>query len=1039
MNKQILLSMVFVLIAALGFAQQKTISGVIKAASDNSTLLGASVIIKGTNTGVSSNIDGEYSIKAEVGDVLVFSYVGYLKQEITVALATTIDVSLVADAESLAEVIVVAYGTTTKEAFTGSVNVITEKELEKRSVTSAIAAIEGNATGVQFVSNGSPGGSPSIVIRGVGTLNGSTDPLIILDGSQYAGALNSINQEDIASFTVLKDAASTALYGNRAANGVIIITTKKGNKGGIKTSFSSQIGQVTNGLPLYDQVNPGQYYEAMWQALRNSPAAGGSAQFATDNIYNQLGYNPFNVANNEIVGIDGRINPNAQVIYNSLDWFDVLQQTGVRQNYNMNVSGGGENHTVFFSASYLDEESYVITSGFDRFTARLNAEFQATKSLKFGGNINTALSNTTGPLDSAGAASIVNPFSFAQGVGSIYPVFVNDLQGNIVRDAAGNPIYDNGEGFPDFNIGNRPRNQGRHALQELVLNKEFNQNNTYGIRLFGEWEIIDNLKLRATYSRDINELFSSRYENNLIGDAQPTGRLRQERGRRDVTNFNQVLTYAKSFGDHNLDLTAGHESYEQIFSSFNGLSTVQTATGIFEFDNFSNIVTLAGATFDRALDSYFFRANYNYQNKYYLSASARRDGSSVFTNSKWGTFYSVGGSWRIDQEKFMDNVSSVNALKLRSSWGQVGNDNLGDSYLSQARFQLTSNAATPAILFSALGNVDLEWETTTQFDVAVEFGLFDNFLEGSIEYYNKATSDLLFELPIAPSNGINITPTNIGDIENRGLELALTAHFFKKQDFNWDLTLQASTFKNEITSIPDPFINGTKRWAEGRSRFDWYLLRTAGVDPANGDQLFYLYTLDDNGESIPTLNPDGSQATTNDWRETERAYTGDSSLPDLLGSVSNTFTYKNFDLSVLITYGIGGKILDGAYSGLMHSGTYGSSFHPDILRAWQQPGDITDVPRLENGNVNLVRGNSDRFLTDASFWALRNVNLGYNFDGSVINTLGIDKLRVYATGENLFIKSERTGLNPQYNLAGTTSANDFAPNRILSLGLNLSF
>lgn len=1039
MNKQILLSLVFVLITAFGFAQQSTISGVIKAASDNSTLLGASVIIKGTNTGVSSNFDGEYSIKADVGDVLVFSYVGYLKKEITVSLTTTINVNLVADSQSLEEVIVVAYGTTTKEAFTGSVNVITEKELEKRSVTSAIAAIEGNATGVQFVSNGSPGGSPSIVIRGVGTLNGSTDPLIILDGSQYPGNLNSINQEDIASFTVLKDAASTALYGNRAANGVIIITTKRGNKAGIKTNFSSQTGQVTNGLPLYDQVNPGQYYETMWQALRNSPAAGGSAQFATNNIYGQLGYNPFNVANNEIVGIDGRLNPNAQVIYNSLDWFDVLQQTGIRQNYNMNVSGGGENHTVFFSTSYLDEESYVITSGFDRFTARLNAEFQATKRLKFGGIINTALTNTSGPLDSAGAGSIVNPFSFAQGIGSIYPVFVNDLQGNIVRDAAGNPIYDNGEGFPAFNIGNRPRNQGRHALQELVLNKESNQNNTYGIRLFGEWEIIDNLKLRATYARDINELSSSRYENNLIGDAQPTGRLRQERGRRDVTNFNQVLTYTKNFGDHNLDLTAGHESYEQVFSSFNGLSTVQTATGIFEFDNFSNIVTLAGATFDRALDSYFFRANYNFQNKYYLSASARRDGSSVFTNSKWGSFYSVGGAWRIDQEKFMDNVSSVNALKLRSSWGQVGNDNLGDSYLSQARFQLTSNAATPAILFSALGNVDLEWETTTQFDVAVEFGLFDNLLEGSIECYNKATSDLLFELPIAPSNGINITPTNIGDIENRGLEVALTAHFFKKQDFNWDLTLQASTFKNEITSIPDPFINGTKRWAVGRSRFDWYLLRTAGVDPANGDQLFYLYTLDDNNESIPTLNADGTQATTNDWRETERAYTGDSSLPDLLGSVSNSFSYKGFDLNILITYGIGGKILDGAYSGLMHSGTYGSAFHPDILRAWSQPGDITDVPRLENGNPNLVRGNSDRFLTDASFWALRNVNFGYNFNGSLTNPLGIDKLRVYVTGENLFIKSERTGLNPQYNLAGTTSANDFAPNRILSLGLNLSF
>lgn len=1039
MNKQILLSIFFVLVTALGFAQQTTIKGVVKSASDNSTLLGASVVIKGTNTGVSTNIDGEYSIRASEGDVLVFSYVGFVQKEVTVALSQTIDVSLVADSESLDEVIVVAYGTSTKESFTGSADVIDSKIIERRTVTSALSAIEGNATGIQFTGGAGPGASPNIVIRGVGTLNGSSDPLIIVDGAEYGAPFSTLNQEDLDSITVLKDAASTSIYGSRAANGVIIVTTKKGNKKGIKASFSTQTGLVSNAVGLYDQVTPGQYYESMWEALRNSPAGGGNPQFATNNIYNQLGYNPFNVPNTEIVGVDGRLNPNAEVIYDSLNWFDVLQQTGVRSNYNLNVSGGGSDHTVFFSASYLEDESYVITSGFERLTARLNGEFNVNKKLKFGGNANISLTESTGP-SSAGTGSIVNPFSFAQNIGSIYPVFVNDLNGNIVRDDAGNPVYDNGEGFPAFNIGNRPTNQGRHALQELVLNNEGDQDNTYSIRLFGEYKLLEDLKLSLTYGKDIRDTFESEYENPVIGDAQPDGRLSQTRGRNEFTTFSQILNYNKKFGYHNIDVTAGHESVERIFSNLSGLATVQTATGIFEFANFSNIVNLDGATFDNALEGYFARLNYNFQDKYYLSGSARRDGSSRFSrDARWGNFFSLGGSWRVDQEKFMDNVKYVDALKLRSSWGQLGNDQIGGSYPSQALFQLTSNAALPAILISSFGNQDLQWETQVMYDVAAEFTLFNNFLDGSIEYYNKTSDGLLYDLPIALSNGLNEIPVNLGVIQNRGWELGLTAHLFNKKDFSWDLRLTGTTIVNEILEIENPVINGSKRWAEGRSRYDFFLLRTAGVDPANGDQLFFVYEQNNDGENVPVLNPDGSHATTNDWQDTLPAYTGDSSLPDFLGSVSNSFRYKGFTLDVLVTYGIGGKILDNGYSGLMHSGIYGRALHPDILNAWRQPGDITDVPRLENGNVNLVRTQSDRFLTDASFWSLKNVNLGYNLKSKAVEDLGIDNLRIYAVGENLIIKSRRQGLDPQFNIAGTPSSNDFALGRVISVGLNMSF
>ncbi|MBT8284699.1 MAG: SusC/RagA family TonB-linked outer membrane protein [Flavobacteriaceae bacterium] len=1034
-----ILASLFMLTSQLGFSQEKMISGTI---TDETgvPLPGVSIIIVGTTSGTQSDFDGNYSINAAVGQTLRFSYIGQRTTERTVGSSSTINVQMELDTQTLDEVIVTAYGTSTKEAFTGSAAVVGAEDLAIRNVTSPIAAIEGRATGIQFTSpSGQPGSSPGIVIRGVGTLNGDSDPLFIVDGVQYEGALNTINQEDIASFTILKDAASTSLYGSRAANGVVIITTKTGTRGDIQVNASMQYGLTSQAIPFYDELSPEQYYETMWEALKNSSAGAGDPAYASANIYQSLGYNPFNVPNDQIVGINGQINPAAQVIYRSLDWYDVLTKTGVRQNYNVNVSGGGEDHRVFFSASYLDEEGYVVTSEFDRLTTRVNAEFNVSDRITIGGSANVTISNAAGP-SSAGTGSIVNPFGFAKNIGSVYPVYVNDLQGNIVLDPLGNPLFDNGEGFSEYNIGSRPVSQGRHALQELLLNDERDRDNTYGFRMFGEWEILDGLKLRLNYGRDINEGLEQEYENAIIGDAQPDGRFSDDRFRRQVENFNQILTYTNSFGNHNIDITAGHESFDRTFNSINGLKTVQTASGIFVNDNFSNIVRLGGNTTRKAIEGYFLRTNYNFDNKYYLSASVRRDGSSVFSSeSRWGTFYSVGASWRIDQEGFMDDVGFVNALKIRGSYGEVGNDDLLDFFLSQPRFSITSNAANPAIINTDLGNAALQWETIENFDVALEFSLFNNLFDGSVEYYKRNSSDLLYNLPIPISNGLNTVPTNIGDMYNSGWEVALTTNLVNSNDVRWNVTLQGSTFKNEITSLPDPFINGSKRWAEGRSRFDFYLLRTAGVDPSNGDQLFFVYELDDDGESVPVLDANGDIETTNDWQATERAYTGDSTIPDLLGSVANSLSYKGFTLDFLVTFGIGGSFLDNGYSAMMHSGDFGRSYHPDILNAWRQPGDITDVPRLEAGNANLVRTQSDRFLTDASFWSLKNVNFGYNFNSQITDALGLSALRVAISGENLYLKSKRDGLDPQYNLAGTPAGNDFNPARIISLGLNVSF
>lgn len=1020
---------------------QNTVTGTVTD-DEGESLIGVSILVQGTTTGTVTDLDGAYNISVPAGsNVLIFSYTGFATQNVAINNRSTVDVALEPAAELLGEVIVTAYGVTTKEAFSGSADVIGSADLALRNVTSPIAALEGKATGVQFTSaSGGPGSSPGIVIRGVGTLNGDTDPLFIVDGVQYEGALTTINQEDIESLTVLKDASSTSLYGSRAANGVVLITTKRGSKKGTVMSASVQHGWVSRAVPQYEEVTPGQYYETMWEALKNSSAGGGDGAFASANIFTSLGYNPFDVANDQIVGTDGRLNPSANLIYQSLDWYDVLEQSSTRTNYNVNVSSGGESHRVFFSTSYLEEGGYVQSSEYDRLTSRVNADFDANNWLTVGGSANVTLSNSAGP-SSAGTGSIVNPFSFAKNIGSIYPVYVNDRDGNIVLDPAGNPVFDSGEGFPEFGIGSRPINQGRHALQELLLNDERNRDNTYGFRFYSDFKLFKGLNFTLNYGRDLNEGLEKQYENNIIGDAQPTGRYGETRFRRQVENFNQILNYNTTIGGvNNLEITLGHENFDRTFTSNNGLAVDQTAEGIFEFANFATPVSLGGSTTTKRIEGYFARANYNYDSKYYLSLSARRDGSSVFSrDSRWGTFYSVGASWRISNERFMENVSFVDRLKLRASYGEVGNDDLLDFFLSQPRYSLTSNAGNPAIVFSEIGNDILQWETIESFDVALEFTLFNNFLDGSIEYYKRNSSDLLYDLPIALSNGANSFPANIGDMYNSGLEFGLTANMITTPEFRWSLSATASTFKNEITSLPDPFINGSKRWAVGQSRFDFYLLHTAGVDPQTGDQLFFDYDFDDNGEAVPVLDADGNHATTNDWQETERVYTGASSIPDLLGSVSTSLFYKGFSLNILTNFGIGGEILDNGYSAMMHSGIYGRSFHPDILNAWRQPGDITDVPRLENGNVDLVQTQSTRFLTDASFFSLRNINFGYTFNDNITENIGLSSLRLSVTGENLYLNTKRTGLDPQYNLGGTPAGNDFNPARIISFGLNANF
>ncbi|MFP4046715.1 MAG: SusC/RagA family TonB-linked outer membrane protein [Bacteroidales bacterium] len=1052
--KKLTFLLTFLLFVSFQAAAQMQITGVVTSEDTGEPIPGVSVVVKGqSDVGTSTDIEGKYQLEVSSdAETLVFSFVGMETKEVDIEGREEIDVTLTESVSELEEVLVVAYGTATKESFTGSAGQIGEGDLSNRKITSPIGAIEGNTSGVQVMSaSGQPGSSPSVVIRGVGTLTGSSSPLYVVDGVQYEGSLANLNTEDIESMTVLKDAASTSLYGSRAANGVVMITTKSGKESkGIKVNASVERGAVSPAIPFYDKASPGEYYELMGEAYKNALVSDGmtdeeaSAQ-ASEKIYNRLAYNPFDVENDNILGEDGKLNPDADLISKSLDWYDALSQQGSRENYSLNLSGGGEDYDLYFSTSYLDETGYIVTSAYDRFTTRLKGNFKSTDWLKIGGNMNISMTNREGPFSRG--SSIANPFGFAKNMGSIYPVYLVDPEtGDYILDEAGDKQYDLGGGYSEYGISSRPNNPDRHAIAEAQWNSDVRMTNNISSRYYAEFTILPELKLTVNYGLDVNDYINKEYENHKVGDGAPSGRYSELRYRRTVQNFNQLLTYNKNFDSgHNFDITLGHENFDRHYSNNSGMKNNQTAVGIHEFDNFSSTSELAGYSSDKRTEGYFGRLNYNYRYKYYLTASARRDGSSVFNKDvRWGNFYSAGGSWRITREPFMQALTFVDDLRLKASYGQVGQDNLGDYYLSQPRYSLYTNAGEPGIYWSDLGNTALTWETSSNWDIALEYTLFDNLFDGSIEYWEKISTDLLYDLPLPLSEGLSTGPENIASMVNSGLEFSLTTNIIREKELGWSLTLNASTVNNEITDLPEPFVDGSKRWEEGRTRYDYFIYDYAGVDPDNGDALYYKYEEvvdDETGLSTfePVTDGDGNHETTNDYQDAGKAYADKNTLPDLFGGVENNFTYKGFDLSILLTYGIGGHVLDYGYARMMNEGEYGESLHPDLLDGWREPGDDTDVPRMENGNTDLNQSMSTRYLTDASYLSLRNVSLSYTFNQDFIRNIGIENLSLFLVAENLFTFTNRKGLDPQYNLAGTPAGDDYNPARVISGGLNITF
>lgn len=1046
--------LVFLLTAQLFFAQEKTVSGIV---SDGSgPIPGANVVVKGTSNGVQTDFDGKYKIKAKTGDVLVFSYMGMKDQSVTVGNSYSVNIKMQEGGEQLEEVVVqVAYGKAKKSSYTGSATQIKSEQLESRPLTNALSVLEGSTSGVQIQSSaGQPGAAPEVRIRGFSSINGSNTPLYIVDGVPYAGDISSLNSSDIESLTVLKDASSTSLYGSKAANGVIIITTKTGKSSKDKFSLNMSTGMTSRSIKDYERVNAFDYYPLEWEAIRNSRPMANQSQIDAANAYAStrvpvvLVTNPFNVPANSIVGTDGKLNPNAQLLYpQDLNWEKQLERAGVRQNVDFSYQGKSEKSNYFASLGYLNEEGYIQKSGFERTTGRLNLNTSLKDWFKTGVNISGALTNSKLGTDGVeNTSSFKNPFRTIRTMGPIYPVFDHTANGDYVFDDNGDRVYSTTRGSGASN--------GRNVVYETLNDTDVVKGLALSARTFFEITFLKDFKF--TTNASIDKTYSNRtYSyNTLIGDGAPTGFIGKDDKILTGVTYNQLLNYSKKVGSHNFTALLGHESFDYERNWTTGTKTGQVAPEIIEFVNYATTTGLNSYTRNYATESYFSRVGYDYDDKYIFSASLRRDGSSKFAkDNRWGNFWSFGGAWVISRENFLKEKTWINDLKLRASIGEVGNDShtISDTndagsqinglnyYVSQNTYSLGSDNGTEGgVLIYAAGAPNLKWEVNTQKDIAVEFGLFKNRLKGSIEYYNRNTDGLIFAVPNPLSSGLDKRMENIGSMVNKGIEISLDGAIIKTNDFSWNLNINASTINNKITKLPQgEIIDGTKKLSVGHSIYDYWLRDWYGVDPADG---YALYVADpqfvNSGDS--TIRVVNGVNVTTDQNKALYHYAG-SAIPDLFGSFGNTFKYKGLQLDVVCTYQIGGQMYDTNYAVLMHTGnSYGSAFSTDILNRWQKPGDITDVPRLDVNRNTQSSAASDRWLKGSDYLSLRQINLSYKMPKEFISKLEIDNASVYINGENLLLFTKRQGMDPTQTFNGTTQ-NRYIPSRVITLGLNLNF
>ena len=1065
MVRKIVLSLIAVFVfLAYATAQNRQISGTVSDANGH-PVAGATVIVDGTSLGTTTNTAGEYTLSAPVNGTLVVTFVGFEPQQLPIAGKTRINVTMKEDAQAIDDVIVVAFGTAKKEAFTGSAAVRKSDEIAKVQTSNVATALVGRVAGVQTSStSGDLGKTPSIRVRGFGSINAGKEPLWIVDGMPYEGDLNNLNTNDIESMTVLKDAASNALYGARGANGVIMVTTKKAKSGDAVVTIDAKWGVNSKALEEYDVItSPAQYYETHFKALygyyaQTNPAAKAYALASsglTSNGTGGLGYNVYTVPEGQaLIGTNGKLNPNAtlgrKIIYNGQeywltpdDWIDEAYQSAFRQEYNVNISGATERSSFYASLGYLDNTGIIKSSALERYTARLKADYQAKKWLKVGGNMSYAhFSNSNGNSNEGSASSTANIFAFSAQMPPIYPVYIRDGSGRIMVDDNGYQMYDYGD---KGNAGlTRPLLPGANGLQTSWLNKKKAEGNAFSGSGFVDISLYKGLKLTVNGSTNIDETRTTYLNNQYYGQFAEAGGTISKYHTRDIAyNLQQILNYNETFGKHNVGLMVGHEYYQKKYYYLSG-----TKSKLFSYDN----EELGGAVVDGAgahsyiddynSEGYFMRAQYDYAGRYFVSGSYRRDASSRFhPDHRWGNFWSVGAAWLLNQENWFD-APWVNMLKLKASYGSQGNDNIGN-YLYTDTYSIENNNGEIAVLFGQKGNPNITWETNTNLNIGTEFGFWNNRLSGSVDFFNRKTSDMLFAFSVPSSLGYSSYYANVGDMVNRGVEVELNADLIRTKNVLWSFNLNLTHVKNEVTYLAPEhksttvegykvYIDGSYFVGEGLPLYTYYLRSYAGVDPETGASLWYKDVKGDDGKITRTKTSDYTSAT---------RYLHDSAIPSVYGGFSTSVSAYGVDFSISFNYQIGGKVYDSGYASFMSSPygtTVGTNYHKDILKAWTPENKGSDIPRLQYGD-QYTTSVSDRFLTDASYLNISNINVGYTLPSKITQKFGVQKLRVYLACDNVVYWSKRQGLDPRYSFTGATNFSNYSPIRTISGGVTVQF
>ena len=1053
-------------------AQTRTVTGSVISEEDGEPIVGASVLVDGTTNGTVTDVNGEFSIKVSTNDeTITISYIGMAPAKVSAKSNKKLKVVLSANDAVLDEVMVVAYGTAKKSSFTGSAAQLKSDAIEAHVSTNVASTLAGATPGVQLMTtSGDPSSNdPKIRIRGIASINSSNAPLYVVDGVPFSGSISTINPMDVESMTVLKDASASAIYGARGANGVILITTKKGQTGEAKVRFDAKFGSNSRLIPRYDVVtDPGEYYEAVYARLYNTQLyAGSTASQAYDvaqkNLLNKdnggVGYQVYTVPEGEtLIGTNGKLNPNATLgysdgkyYYTPDDWYDEAFHNSFRQEYNLSISGGTDKVTAYIGLGFLDDGGICDQSGTKRYTSRLSLEYQAKSWLRMNASLNYAHTNSEQPgynPDSWGSSG--NLFSVTNNIGPIYPLYVRDAEGNIMYEN-GLPVYDSNQ--TNFK---RPSLTG-NAVRDNSL--DFRK--SYQDVLNGKWGVVitpvKGLTLTAnlginSYNKRYNRLYSK-----FGSSSSVKGATHVQHNRSFDINSQYIADYQITLAQkHNIDVMLGYEQYQRKDQELYGYNTHLSLPFVGELDNAKGSskegLEASSYTEDYMTEGILSRVQYNFDEKYFLSGSFRRDASSRFKpGHQWGNFGSTGAAWLVSKEDFMKDVDWIDELKVKASYGIQGNDNLLDYDGDETFFPYATRKSHKGFdtgkewmsseKLAQQGNDDLTWETSKSFNTGIDFSLFKSRLNGTIEYFSRTTSDMLYYKPEPTSSGIStgVTPMNVGEVKNNGIEVNLDGVLYKGNGIQVSANVNFTHYKNEILSLhPDVaekgIRSGTRIYEVGGSLYQAYLYKYAGVDQENGMALFYR------------KEEDGTLSKTNQITKATQFDCG-STLPKLFGGFGLSVSGFGFDLTSQFQFQLGGKYYDGQYQALMWTqNNVGSALHKDWRKSWTPENPSSKYPRWSNDNI-IAQSSVDCFQIKSDYLSVNNITLGYTVPAKKTRQWNVENIRIYVAGENLGVLTARRGIDPRssegiggYSSGSSAAAgNAYAAMRTMTAGLSVTF